>query len=159
MCRSLVVLLLIIIGLVSCEYAGSEYHLIPEGYTGPVVIVFSQPDGLPEETEGDVRIYRVGPDGLLETQFEMNAGIVGDLAFYYVDSTGARNEIPWFFGLDSTRAGVAGVYPPGDGYYQADGSSPQIGFRTYFVGTPEEVDSLGWQWERRKTALLEQASR
>lgn len=71
--------------LLSCEeYAEPETFLIPENYTGAVVVVFNQKDGVTKEYKEDRRIYRIPKNGVLYTQFSPVDGLL-DEKFYYAD--------------------------------------------------------------------------
>lgn len=68
----------------------SEKFLIPKGYTGPVTIIFNSQTGMTPEYEDGFRIYRVGKDGTLRTQFQLQEGWFreDELQFWYIDSNG-----------------------------------------------------------------------
>lgn len=74
--------------------AEREIHLIPDGYVGPVLIVFGVKDaGLPEYERG-ARVYRIGADGTARTRLPSNPGIQRDRFFYADVATGTvRSEI------------------------------------------------------------------
>jgi len=71
-----------------------EIYLIPNGYEGPVLIIFNQPDGEPQTYEGQARIYAIPRSGILRTQFARNVGGYKP-EFWYVDEQGRRAMIPW----------------------------------------------------------------
>lgn len=80
----------------SCAQQKTEYtvRLIPEGYTGPVVIFFNQKNGESKEYEDGKRIYKIPRNGVLKTKFEPNYGIQNH-QFFYVNEKGDRTEIPF----------------------------------------------------------------
>jgi hypothetical protein len=45
-----------------------KYFHIPQGFTGPVLIVYDQPDGQAPGHEGAVQIFEIPADGVLLTQ-------------------------------------------------------------------------------------------
>jgi hypothetical protein len=82
---------------VNCTNKGEDsIRLIPKNYTGPVLIVFNQDDGEPKEYEEGKRLYRISKEGILKTQFSPNYGIQKH-QFFYIDSLGNREEIPFVF--------------------------------------------------------------
>ena len=74
--------------------ADPEIHLIPEGFTGPVAIVFRAIDGEPAATEDGARLYRIPADGILLTQAEPNIGISPAWHFFLVAASGERTGDP-----------------------------------------------------------------
>jgi hypothetical protein len=89
-----------------------EIHLLPEGFEGPVVIVFNKSDGQPKEYERKKRVYRIPPNGVLKTQFAESSGTWKwrNAEYFYVGKDGSRAPIPYdpFKKLpaDSTRIEV-----------------------------------------------------
>jgi hypothetical protein len=59
-----------------------ELTLLPDGYEGPVLILFSAHDGQPAEYRGKTRVYRIPRSGVLKTEFPAYSGYV-DPSFYY----------------------------------------------------------------------------
>lgn len=74
----------------------AETHLIPDGYRGPVVIVYDMPNGDSVEYENGRRILRIPPNGLLYTKFKRVEGFYdpGSLVYYYVHADGSRTTLP-----------------------------------------------------------------
>lgn len=73
------------------DRAEPEVHLIPAGYTGPVLIIYDSL-GAPVERQGEARLYRIPMSGILRTQFPPNEGW-GRPDYFYVDSLGHRTVI------------------------------------------------------------------
>jgi hypothetical protein len=73
-----------------------EIHLIPDGYRGPVVIMYDMPNGDSIEYENGKRVLRIPPTGLLYTQFKQIEGWYepGSIKHYYIHSDGSRKELP-----------------------------------------------------------------
>ena len=60
------VLVVALLSAFGCGASGSMTHLIPEGYVGPVVIVFDDPKGkAPKRDENGGVVYEIPPDGVL----------------------------------------------------------------------------------------------
>ena len=93
--RNLILTLLSFCICVGCiENGENSIKLLPKGYTGPVLIVFNQPNGEPKEYEDGKRLYRIPKDGILKTKFEPDYGIHNH-QFFYEDSLGHREIIPF----------------------------------------------------------------
>lgn len=75
--------------LSSCiNQAEPEIHLLPQGYTGSVIITFEDSMGTSTVYEGGKRVYQVPASGILRTKFkERKKGFIADkdLLFFYVD--------------------------------------------------------------------------
>ena len=82
--------------LVGCNVElGSEVHLIPDGYAGPVVILFDDPlgDEAPRDGDGAV-VYQIPDGGVLRVKnLPPRAGFYRK-QFYYVAADGTRRELP-----------------------------------------------------------------
>jgi hypothetical protein len=87
-------LLLCLWGYSSLSSVESEIYLIPDGYEGPVLVVYDQPNGQPPEYEGSARLYEVPDTGLLLTRFPPNQSRYRP-EFWYVDEDGKRTPIVW----------------------------------------------------------------
>jgi hypothetical protein len=74
------------------DRAEPELHLIPDGFEGPVLIVFNDPNGTQPEYEGKSRLYEIPPSGVLRTQFPPNDGW-GRPIYAYVDDQGKHTQI------------------------------------------------------------------
>ena len=88
------VIMLLALSFTSCAQKKAEdtIRLIPEGYIGPVLVIFNQKNGEPKEYEGDKRVYRIPKNGVLRTQFEPNYGVQHH-QYFYIDRNGSRSEI------------------------------------------------------------------
>ena len=80
-------------------------HLLPDGFTGPVVIVFGIFDGSPSH-EGFQRLYRIPPGGVLLTQLPPPAGLERE-RFFSVDPSAGRTEVLRRSPDDTKHAGAA----------------------------------------------------
>lgn len=142
-------------------------YLLPDGYTGPVVIVYDEAAGVPLEYEEGKRVYRIPPDGLLETQASVNEGLIQQ-QYFYVDADGNRRPLrdtliqfvdgtergTFAFGqqIGSTSYSVP-VVTGGDttGWYSGD-STNLFTYTSFLVGETANRDSL---W-RQRDSLFEQ---
>ena len=70
-------------------------YLIPEGFTGGVIIVFNQPDGItPETTQDGKIIFRVPKDGLIKVKQPLEKTAY-KLNYYFVDEKGNKTPIEY----------------------------------------------------------------
>ena len=54
--------------------AKPEIYLIPDNYSGEILVFFDQPNGMPSKIEDKKRIYQIPENGILFTQFKWNPG-------------------------------------------------------------------------------------
>lgn len=91
-------------GIYVWDRAESEIHLLPAGFTGPVVILFGQAEGATPAREGRARLYKIPASGVLRTQFPDNPGWSAP-KYYYVDADGKRSPIVAGAPCDDSLAG------------------------------------------------------
>ncbi len=86
---------IILMLLTSCNKAEKEIYLIPAEYTGGVTIIFDCKEGSELEYEAGTRVYKINKDGLLKLNATFNKGLLkpDEQLFYYIDSLGNRTEI------------------------------------------------------------------
>lgn len=78
---------------VMLDRAEPEIHLLPLGFTGPVVIVHGDSAGVPVEYEEGARVYRIPDTGVLRTQFAANAGWRAPPRLFYANPDGTRARV------------------------------------------------------------------
>ena len=87
-------LLAIVLGSLQLQgRADGEIHLIPQGYAGPVFIVFGAANGGPAVYENTARLYRIPKNGVLLTQHPPNTGTGPAWKFFYESADGQRVPI------------------------------------------------------------------
>ena len=129
---------------------GSEVHLLPNDYTGPVVFVFADPNG--EETkltpEGAV-LYEVPPSGMLRLKAPAPEAGIYRKRYYYVRPDGTRQEIPYHADPDALQvfADVVGVTG------SADSEAGETTWAAYVVGVPDARRD----WAQRRIRAVENA--
>lgn len=112
----------------------SEDHLIPQGYIGPVLILYNDPSGLPANLQHGKITYTIPPDGILrirdpspeETSWRR-------VRFFYVNREGQRDELK----VPVTGAEF-GVFGETDGMraVDVDGKIVAVTYKAYVVGAP-----------------------
>ena len=72
-------------------------YLIPEGFTGGVIVLYNQPDGIePEKSEDGTIVYRIPKDGFLKVNSPLNEGKYR-FKYYFVDEKDKRIEIEYVY--------------------------------------------------------------
>jgi len=90
--RKLIYFGLISILFSSCFWGEREVYLIPQGYEGPVVIMFDEVDGQQVNYEEKKRVYEIPTNGILYTQFKDQDKYV-HMEFYYLTKKGDRTKV------------------------------------------------------------------
>lgn len=77
--------------------ADREVHLLPHGYSGPVLILVGRPDGTERRDLNGARLYEIPGNGVLLTKFPANSGnfFESTRQFFYVRPDGSRERLPF----------------------------------------------------------------
>lgn len=82
----------------SCSLLGKPTdvnYLIPKGFTGGVIILYNQPDGItPETTKDGAIIYRIPKDGFLKVKQPFKRSY-HKLNYYFVDAADKQTPIEY----------------------------------------------------------------
>jgi len=133
---------------VGCGWFEPEVHVIPHGYVGPVVILFSQPAA----EEPEPRVYRIPVDGVLCFKGSYRRSNEGRRRFFYEAEGGERNALDYGASLsDETH-----VYGFGDGIGGFIGEGPDK-IRRYFSYMVGSAEPPNWKEIRDEAALQAEA--
>ena len=139
-------------------------YLIPEGYTGDVIIFFDQPDGVIPEVENRLYVYRIPQGGVLKVKTPGVAGIV-NLSYFYINKNNERREIKYLritgdndpngkpqnkFGnitQDEYENAVFVMNAGGLGSFNTKNGVVQ--FTSFIVGTPKDSKDLYFKMQDR----------
>ena len=92
--KNLLIIVLISILTGCVKNAEPETFLIPEDYSGGViVIIFNQKNGSVKEYDEGRRIYRIPKNGILHTQFSPVEGVLNEKFFWVDKKYNLINEI------------------------------------------------------------------
>lgn len=121
-----------LMALMGCVRADGEIHLIPSGFTGPVVLIYGVrgADSIEKEASGE-SVYRIGSDGLLVTSDSAPEPGWFGVRYYQLQEDGSRRPIPARGDRNELQvfAGVNG----------ATGVEPNATrWEAYLVGVPNE---------------------
>ena len=93
----------------SCRNITYETILIPEGYTGDVIIIFNQKGKVKRKFEGKRKVYEIPKDGILLTEFKDEGKGFAYVDYFYVDSLGHRTKLDKYSIRNHEHEGL-GVY-------------------------------------------------
>lgn len=125
--------------------AEHEIHLIPAGYTGPVVIELNDATATAPERENGARLFRIPVSGVAHSRLGVNDGW-GRPDYFYVDGQGHRTRIVAGTPCDDSL--------PGDPVqacllgHTTFGDLPERAYEAYVVG--RRADRLAWKWRDQR---------
>lgn len=122
------------------ERAEPEVHLIPEGFTGPVVIIFGDSSATPVRYEGESRVYDIPESGVLRTSSDVNEGVRLESEYFYVDEDGDRTAISQAYGSQQPD-GVA-IYHRLTGGTECESHSGRVISQLYIVAEADAPNKL-----------------
>lgn len=134
-CHQLVTVVMLCISatLVSCNMWYEE-HLIPQGYEGPVVILFGAENGSGDVSTAVMAKYPIPASGVLllsEGRFRSGLSVA---RYFYVDKSGEKSRLPKSVGLDQVQIFAEEVgYRPGT----------NLSWIVYIVGRPGNREDWG----------------
>lgn len=135
---------------------GAEVHIIPEGFVGPVVIVYGVAGGEEVNRDDDgTTVYRVPPDGKLFVKRPPPESGWYRMT-YVVAARDGTHELPYEFPTptDPNRFQVVGR--EAGAVMRLDGRDVgEIAYRAYFVGIPSQHPD----WGQARRRLVDEAVR
>lgn len=136
----------------SCQNRDSEVFILPENYSGYVVILFNQKDGQePKYFEGK-RLYEIPSNGILKTQFEAEYGYA-DKFDAFSKSVSEENRLKSGIideSLSDNKVSVC-CYSTGKAYSR---NNQAIAYLKVFVGTKSQVKKITTEFEKLDIADL-----
>jgi hypothetical protein len=149
-------LILCILLIFSCTKKGEDaIYILPEDYTGAVIILYNQQNGAEKEYDNNKRVYKIPENGILKTQFDVDYGRTLLPEFYYSNDKG---QIPLVLESKDYKEDKINIsmMSTGKSYKSVDGTSP-VEFSTFFVGTKSQIESASKQLGKTHIAdLVEQ---
>ena len=145
---SLAITLLLVV-LPTCKSKqGEDTYILPEGYLGPVVIVFGVPHGrLPERDERGA-IYRIPSTGMLLLRSPFPPDGWYQFTYLVEASSGPRRQLPYESGDDALQ-----VFGRVSGVASAGGEKP-LSYIAFLVGRPK----LLGEWPFVRQAAVDAAT-
>lgn len=125
----------VLLSLLACRVQGSITHLVPNGYVGPVVIVFDDPGGTsPGRDERGGIIYEIPPDGVLRLRTPAPEAGLYDVEYFYLRADGTRTRVP-----ERADSSVLQVFAVVDGATApVEDQGSRWTWRAYIVGIPSD---------------------
>ena len=142
--------------LFSCDIGEQEIIVVPKDYTGYVLVIFNQKDGIPTKYKGKKRVYEVPENGILKTQFAGNYGSVG-FAEFYQGKIAPENKLPLFIEIDQApKDRVIGSRGPTGTVQKSVDSEERIEFVEFYIGTRSQIIQAEQELEKLDIVKLAQ---
>jgi hypothetical protein len=141
--------------LSACPRGEDERHVLPRGFSGPVVILYAIPGSLKLERgiHGE-RLYRIPPSGVLVTSSEPPPPRYAQVTFVSEDDA-STSVIPYGSSPENARQVFALLF--GSAWRQ--GMVGTVGYQSYFVGIPASTPSPKSQMDELLNAALDEIHR
>ena len=127
------------------DRAEREIHLLPTGFTGPVVILLNDSAATPSVREHRPRLFRIPASGALHSRFGVNTGW-GRPDYFYVDSQDRRTQL--HSGTPCERALAGDPVQACLLGHTTFGDLPDREYEAYVVG--RRADQRKWAWSAER---------
>ena len=125
--------------LTSCQQGEQSIIVVPENYTGYVLIIYGQEKGEDKEYQDKSRIYRIPENGVLLSKFPSNPGWSGFPKFYQ-SSISSENEIPYVIEIKDVPENKLSAFGGSTGFQSRDLTGQKgIRYIQYFIGNQSEI--------------------
>lgn len=132
-------LLFILMISFGCQSAEHEIIIVPEGYTGYIIIIYGNSSGENKEYSNGSRVYNIPQNGILVSQFPNNPGWSGFPKFYY-DSIALENEIPFISDFKDLHENEVTAFGGTTGGVNIDLKGNEIiRFKQYYIGNKSQI--------------------
>jgi hypothetical protein len=138
---TIIAMCIIGLALQSCAQGEKEIFILPDKFTGHILVIYDQKDGAIDKLEKGNRIYEIPGNGILKTQFSTNPGWKDFPEFYYkrIDSL---NKIPFKIDYKSIPIDSVVAYGGSSGAANKDYAANEVvRFIEYYIGNKMQIDS------------------
>lgn len=121
-----------------------DRYLIPDGYVGWVRIQYSVAGASPLPTEQGYDLYRIPPNGFLQTSSAMENGLAKD-EYYYLSGTTRKlldSKGGWGSSMMIWGGVLSGIPVKTQGDTTIASGKPTV--YSFFVGTEQQFKKWGW---------------
>jgi hypothetical protein len=139
--RLLAIYLIISLFFTSCDILENEVFILPNNFTGYILVIFDQKDGKPKMNYGMSRVYEIPASGILRTQFDSKTGWRTFPQFYY-GGISDKNKILYCLESDSLNLTSVKAFGGSVGSLNKDLEGNEvIRYCLYYVGNELQIDS------------------
>ena len=138
----------------ACQTGEPAIFVLPEGYTGYVIIIYDQENGVAQKYKDKSRLYEIPETGILKTQFKNNPGWTDFPKFYYKKVT-SENQLSFTMDAKNLPADTIVAFGGSSGYVSKDIEGKEgIRYVQYFIGTEAQIDTAYKEAEKLDIAKL-----
>lgn len=150
--RIFIVILSLMLNL-GCKNTEDAIFVVPEGYTGYIIIIYNQENGAEMEYKEGKRVYEIPSTGILKTKFKANYGTSNFPLFYYGKVDG--NEIPYKTEINSVSANNVNAFGGSVGKANKDlAGTSVVEFSLHYIGNEEQIREAIREVERMDIGSL-----
>lgn len=133
-------LLMVLSVFTACWQTGEEsVFVVPENYTGYVLVIYGQENGAEEEYRDKTRVYRIPSNGILLSRFPDNPGWSGFPKFYK-GTIAPENEIPFVTEIKDIPTDQTSAFGGSAGGASRDLEGKDIvRYIKYYIGTQSQI--------------------
>ena len=136
--KKLFLLTSILMLVLGCSKKEEAIFILPEDYTGYIIILYNQENGSEVKYENNARVYEIPKSGILKTKFDADYGWSQFPKFYY--NNNKSKEIKYYHDFNEIPAGKIVSYGSTTGNANRDlkGNSA-VSFSQHYIGTKEQI--------------------
>jgi hypothetical protein len=118
-----------------------EVFLLPDGFTGIVLIAFDQKDGLAEIGEHGVIAYKIPKNGVVKLKAPSPPSLLRS-SYYFEDETGKRTLLYYCTDQNEMKGNPNTLYVFGRRNVTFENNGVDLRYTTFLVGKERDRDSL-----------------
>lgn len=136
--KKLFLLTSILMLVLGCSKKEEAIFILPEDYTGYIIILYNQENGSEVKYENNARVYEIPKSGILKTKFDADYGWSQFPKFYYDNDK--SKEIKYYYDFNEIPSDEIVSYGSTTGNANRDlkGEST-VSFSQHYVGTKEQI--------------------
>lgn len=138
--RKIIFISSLVILIFGCSKKDEVIYILPKNYTGYIVVLYSQKDGVEPKYEGGKRVYEIPSSGILKTKFEADYGWSGFPKFYYGNMMDG-NEILYKYDFEKVPVDSVVSFGGTNGTANRDlAGTSVVNFTNYYIGNKEQIE-------------------
>jgi len=138
--KTLICCIFLFLSLTECGGKVEELIIIvPENYTGYILIIYDQDQGINKEYRNKSQVYRIPSSGILLTKFSNNPGW-STFPEFYRGSIAQENKIPFIPELEKLSEDKVSAFGGAAGFQSRDFSGKKgIRFIQFYIGNQSQI--------------------
>lgn len=151
---NMMMLIILVLKLISCNFNDGEIFVLPKNYKGYVVVIFNQKNGSSPKFENGKRLYEIPSSGILKTQFKGNYGLK-DIPEYYFEKIADENKIVSYTEYDKIPLNTIVGFIGANGTANKDLEGKKtVEYALFYVGDKNDIRKAIEQAEKLDVAEM-----